>query len=61
MEHNGKTVTQPLDVTILKEGDSVKVRWGKNVTVYAKTDHMSRNIIFELTLVFTNTMPLVYL
>jgi hypothetical protein len=31
MEHNGKMVTQPLDVTIRKEGDSVKVRWGKKL------------------------------
>ena len=29
-EHNGKTVTQPLDRAVLKEGDAVKVRWGKN-------------------------------
>ena len=30
VEHNGKTVTQPLDVSVLKQGDAVKVRWGKN-------------------------------
>ena len=41
------------------ETNPIKVK--PYVTVYAKTDHMSGIIIFELTLVFTNTMPLVSL